>query len=198
MEETLQALQGTVARVIYENSETGYTVFELAADGELHAVAGTIGEVHEGESVTVYGTFGEHKTYGFQFQAQSCETAVPQDLTALQVYLSSGALPYIGAATARKIIDRFGMQTLDIIASDPEQLTFIRGITSEKARAIQHEFQRMFGGAGGHYLAGPLRYLAFPGGGGVPAPGPCHSGCPDAESLPALRGTAADAFYPGG
>ena len=145
MEETLQALQGTVARVIYENSETGYTVFELAADGELHAVAGIIGEVHEGESVTVYGTFGEHKTYGFQFQAQSCETAVPQDLTALQVYLSSGALPYIGAATARKIIDRFGMQTLDIIASDPEQLTFIRGITSEKARAIQHEFQRMFG-----------------------------------------------------
>ena len=72
MEDTLQMLQGTVARVIYENSESGYTVFELAAGGELHAVAGTIGEVHEGETVTVYGTFGEHKTYGFQFQAQSC------------------------------------------------------------------------------------------------------------------------------
>lgn len=145
MEDTLQMLQGTVARVIYENSESGYTVFELAAGGELHAVAGTIGEVHEGETVTVYGTFGEHKTYGFQFQAQSCETAVPQDLTALQAYLSSGALPYIGAATAKKLLDRFGMQTLDVIASNPEQLTVIRGITSDKARAIQHEFQRMFG-----------------------------------------------------
>ena len=145
MEETLQTLQGTVARVVYENSETGYTVFELAADGELHAVAGTIGEVHEGETVTVYGSFGEHKTYGFQFQAQSCETAVPRDVTALQAYLASGALPYIGAATARKIIARFGMQTLEVIASDPMALTEIRGITPEKARTIQQEFQRMFG-----------------------------------------------------
>ena len=118
----LQKLEGVVEHMIYENPQTGYAVFEVDAQGTDIVVAGNVGSVDNGMSVVVYGHMTTHPNYGEQFHAETCEASLPQDTAATLSYLSSGALPYIGAATARKIIDRFGMQTLDIIASDPEQL----------------------------------------------------------------------------
>lgn len=145
MAQELQRLEGTVEHLIYDNPETGYSVFELASGGELHAVAGTIGEVHVGETVTLYGNFVNHASYGLQFKAESCEASMPQDVQAIQAYLSSGVLPYIGPATAKKIVEKFGAAALDVIASDPRELCGLRGITPEKADAISREFHRMFG-----------------------------------------------------
>ena len=70
---------------------------------------------------------------------------MPQDLAATLAYLSSGALPYIGPATAKKIVEHFGADCLEVIANDPLRLTELRGITPEKAAAISNEFRRMFG-----------------------------------------------------
>ena len=144
-EEARLRLEGTVESLIFENQDTGYTVFELSGGGELYVVCGTIGEVHIGETVVCHGRFENHPTYGRQFHADVCEADVPREEAAIYAYLSSGSLPYIGAATAKKIMDKFGAAALDIISSDPQQLTIIKGITPEKARRIQTEFKRMFG-----------------------------------------------------
>lgn len=138
-------MEGVVEHVIFENRDTGYAVFEVNAGGELHVVTGTVGEVNAGESVTLYGKFETHPTHGPQFRAESCEASMPQDLAATLAYLSSGALPYIGPATAKKIVERFGADCLEVIANDPLRLTELRGITPEKAAAISNEFRRMFG-----------------------------------------------------
>lgn len=141
----LLCMEGVVENVIFENPDTGYAVFEVNAGGELHVVTGEVGEVNPGESVTVYGRFEIHPAHGPQFKAERCEVSMPQDLSATLSYLASGALPYIGRATAKKIVERFGADCLEVIANDPLRLTELRGITPEKAKAISNEFRRMFG-----------------------------------------------------
>ena len=144
-EQQLLRMEGTIEHLIYENRDTGYVVFEVNAGGELHVVTGVLGEVNVGESVTLYGHFENHPTHGPQFKATSCEATMPQDEAATLAYLSSGALPYIGPATAKKLMETFGADTLEVIANQPEKLTVLRGITSDKAMAISNEFRRMFG-----------------------------------------------------
>lgn len=145
MEQELLRLEGQVESLIFENQDTGYTVFELSGGGELFVVCGTVGEVHIGETVVCHGTFETHPTYGRQFHAKTCEADMPRDEQAIFAFLSSGSLPYIGMSTAKRIMDKFGSAALEIIADDPEQLTILRGITSEKAQRISDAFRRMFG-----------------------------------------------------
>lgn len=141
----LQKLEGVVEHMIYENPETGYAVFEVDAQGTDIVVAGNVGSVDNGMSVVVYGHMTTHPNYGEQFRAETCEASLPQDTAATLSYLSSGALPYIGPSTAKKIVAKFGDDTLTVIAESPQQLCAIRGITPDKAEAISKEFKQMYG-----------------------------------------------------
>ena len=144
-EQQLEQIEGTVEDIIYENEDGGYTVFEVSGGGVITVVCGTVGELHAGESVVCRGRFENHATYGRQFHAQECETDMPKDLEAVYAFLASRSLPYIGAKTADKIMDRFGAEALEVIANDPARLTEIPGISPDKADRIQQEFKRMFG-----------------------------------------------------
>ena len=115
-QDRLMKLEGVVEHMIYENTETGYAVFEVDAGGTDVIVAGNVGSVDNGMSVTVYGRMVNHPSYGEQFKAETCEASLPQDTTALLSYLSSGVLPYIGPSTAKKIVSMFGEDTLNVIS----------------------------------------------------------------------------------
>ena len=86
-------LEGVVEHVIYENPDTGYAVFEVDAGGTDIVVAGNVGSVDNGMSITAYGYMVNHPSYGEQFRAETCEASLPQDTAALLSYLSSGVLP---------------------------------------------------------------------------------------------------------
>ena len=144
-QDQLLKLEGVVEHMIYENAETGYAVFEVDAGGTDVIVAGNVGSVDNGMSITVYGRMVNHPSYGEQFKAETCEASLPQDTTALLSYLSSGVLPYIGPSTAKKIVAMFGEDTLNVISETPQSLCRIKGITPEKAAAISNEFRRMYG-----------------------------------------------------
>jgi len=144
-EEPLMKLEGVVSHVIYENAETGYAVFEVESAGSEVIVAGNVGGIDNGMSVTVYGHMINHPSYGQQFKAESCEAALPQDTAAILSYLSSGVLPYIGPSTAKKLVEKFGDDVLNVIAETPQRLCELRGITPQKASAISNEFRRMYG-----------------------------------------------------
>ena len=141
----LQKLEGVVEHTIYENAETGYAVFEVDAGGQDVVVAGNVGGIDNGMHVTVYGHMVNHPSYGEQFRAESCEASLPQDESGLLSYLSSGVLPYIGPATAKKIVKLFGGDALTVIGETPQKLCAIKGITEEKAAAISREFHRLYG-----------------------------------------------------
>ena len=103
MEQELEQIEGTVEDIIYENTDNGYTVFEISGGGVLTVVCGVVGELHAGESVVCRGKYENHATYGRQFHAQECETDMPKDLEAVYAFLASRSLPYIGAKTAEEI-----------------------------------------------------------------------------------------------
>ena len=141
----LEQSEGTVEDISFEIPVNGYTVFEFSGGGTVTVVCGIVGELHAGESVVCRGKYENHATYGRQFHAQECETDMPKDLEAVYAFLASRSLPYIGARTADKIIDKFGAEALEVIANDPARLTLIPGISADKADRIQQEFKRMFG-----------------------------------------------------
>lgn len=144
-EQQLMKLEGTVEHVIYENADTGYAVFEVDANGTDVVVAGNVGGVDNGMSVTVYGHMVNHPSYGEQFRAETIEARLPEDTSAILSYLSSSVLPYIGPSTAKKIVSRFGEDTLTVIAETPQRLCELKGITEQKAAVISNEFRRMYG-----------------------------------------------------
>ncbi len=138
-------LAGTVEHVVYHNDKNQYTVLEMAAGGELVTVVGAFPFVSEGEELHVYGAWSSHPSFGDQFKAETFERARPATTAAMLKYLSSGAVKGVGPATARRIIDTFGVRALTVIENEPERLAQIKGITKEKALEISIELKRVYG-----------------------------------------------------
>ena len=62
MEQELEQLEGTVEDIIYENTDNGYTVFEVSGGGVMTVVCGVVGELHAGETVICRGKYENHAT----------------------------------------------------------------------------------------------------------------------------------------
>lgn len=140
-EQTLLRLQGAVENIVYRNDENGYTVLEIS-DGEDYITAvGSMPQVSAGDSVTLIGTFTNHRSYGRQFSVRSCEVERPSQAADILRYLSSGAVRGIGPSTAKKLVDEFRDQTLDVMENEPERVARIRGITIKKALEFSEQLK---------------------------------------------------------
>ena len=131
MEQELETLTGTVENIVYRSEETGYTVLEFASDGILFTAVGEMEDVAEGEEVVLHGRFVTHPSFGEQLRVEAYEVSLPETAAAIRRYLASGVLPYIGKAMAGRIVDLFGEDTLEVIASQPMSLTAVKGISEE-------------------------------------------------------------------
>ena len=144
--EELICREGTVHSVIFQNAENGYTVLRLLTEeGEIVTVVGCIPCVAPGEHLTVTGTWETHPQHGKQLRAEELERSLPEEEDEILAYLSSGICKGVGPATARSIVERFGLDTLDILETEPERLQMIRGITAKKAMEIGAMFRQHMG-----------------------------------------------------
>ncbi len=138
--------EGTVHSVIFQNPENGYTVLRLLTEeGEVVTVVGCIPCVAPGEHLTVYGALETHPQHGEQLRAVELERTLPEDEEEIFSYLASGICKGVGPAIARRIVDRFGAETLDILEREPERLTTLKGITARKAQEIAQGFRQHMG-----------------------------------------------------
>ncbi len=139
-------VEGSVQNVVFRNEENGYTVLSLLTDmGELVTVVGCIPFAAAGESMTVTGTWVEHATYGPQLSAETVDRRLPKDEEEIMAYLSSGVLKGVGPATASRLVERFGADTLRVIEEEPERLSVIKGMTAKKATEISSAFRALTG-----------------------------------------------------
>ena len=138
-------LSGSVEDVIYKNADNGYTVINLGCDEGLIAVVGNLGDVNEGERLSLRGGWITSPKYGRQFKAAMCERSMPETESEISAYLGSGVIKGLGPAIAKKIVKQFGTEALDIIDYDCMQLTVIKGITSDKALYISNEYHKITG-----------------------------------------------------
>lgn len=139
-------VEGTVQNIIFQNEENGYTVFCLVTDeGEAITVVGCIPCAAAGESMTVTGVWVNHASYGAQLTAESVERRMPESEDEIVAYLASGIIKGVGPATASRLVERFGEDTLRVIEDEPERMNTIKGITAKKAMEISQAFRSLTG-----------------------------------------------------
>ena len=129
----LLRMEGAVENIVFRNDENGYTVLEIADGDDYITAVGIMPLVSAGDNVVLFGTFTEHKSYGRQFTAQTCEVTRPTGTADILRYLSSGAVKGVGAATARRLVDEFGEATLEIMENEPDRVAMLKGISRAKA-----------------------------------------------------------------
>ena len=142
----MEIIQGVIGAVVYQNYDNGYAVLRLGVGGgQSVTVVGTIPMPAVGERLMVTGKWGNHPSYGRQFEAEFLERLMPQTETEILSYLSGGMIKGIGPVTASRLVRHFGDRTLAIMEREPVRLAEVAGISRQKALAIGEEFQRRVG-----------------------------------------------------
>ncbi len=136
----MDKITGTVTEIIFSNENNGYTVCALADGEEEYTAVGCMPFIEVGCKLSLEGEWVQHLEFGEQFKVSSfahCPLSTDEDIYA---YLASGAIKGIKAATAKKIIDAFGSNTLNIIQNEPDKLCRIKGISVDKANIIHNQY----------------------------------------------------------
>lgn len=129
-------LEGVIEEIRFRNEANGYTVAKLnTSDGPV-TIVGNTPFINLEETVKVEGEWIYHPTYGEQLSFTSISTVVPSTLKGIENYLSSGLIPHIGPKTAKRIVEKFGLDSLEIIQYNPERLKEISGIGEKKLEII--------------------------------------------------------------
>ncbi len=133
-----ETLRGIVERVTYANEENGYSVVRLAVRGKLDlvTVVGNLADVNAGETLELHGDWIRHRRYGLQFQVASYRTVLPATAEGIVRYLGSGLVKGIGPVMAGRIVDKFGVDTLDVIEHEPQRLLDVLGIGRTRVSRI--------------------------------------------------------------
>ena len=134
-------LEGQIVEIIYKNDVNSYTIAVLDTEEKQEiTVVGYLPFIDIGDSLKLFGKYVEHPDYGTQFKIDTFEKVMPKTLGALEKYLSGGIIKGIGPATAKRIVDTFGEETISIFKYEPRRLSQIRGISEARAVEIAEEF----------------------------------------------------------
>ena len=137
----MEKLEGMISDIVFKNEENGYTIAYLANEDEEVTIVGCMPTLSVGESIEVEGKWVTHKTYGSQFEVTSFMPVTPSSLEGIYAYLSSGMIHGIGEKMALRIIEKFGVDTLDVIQNTPERLKEVEGIGSKKIKQITESYE---------------------------------------------------------
>ncbi len=135
----MESICGYIERLTFYNPETGFTVAQLKAprSQELICIVGTMPGVKPGETVRCHGHWKSHLIYGRQFEVHHFRTEAPSDILGIKKYLGSGLIKGIGPIYAARIVEKFGVETLEIIDKSPERLAEVEGLGKKRMEQIK-------------------------------------------------------------
>ncbi|WP_405492693.1 ATP-dependent RecD-like DNA helicase [Streptomyces sp. NBC_00096] len=132
-------VEGVLERITYANEESGYTVARVDTGrgaGDLLTVVGSLLGAQPGESLRMEGRWGSHAQYGKQFTVENYTTLLPATIQGIRRYLGSGLIKGIGPKIADRIVEHFGLDTLDVIEEQPKRLIEVPGLGPKRTRLI--------------------------------------------------------------
>jgi len=143
MQQPVVTLRGVVERLTYTNPQNGYTVARFRADKryDLVTVVGALAEVHPGARLKLEGRWKTHPKYGEQFELIRYVEEVPATVEGIKRYLGSGLIKGVGPVTARRIAEKFGTYTLDVIENDIQRLHEVEGIGAKRVDMIARAWE---------------------------------------------------------
>lgn len=137
----MEKIEGMISDIVFKNEDNGYVIAHLSNENNDVVIVGCMPTLTVGESIEVEGKWVNHKTYGTQFEVSSFMPVTPSSIEGIYVYLSSGMIKGIGEKMAKRIIDKFGVDTLDIIQNAPHRLSEVEGIGSKKIEQIAKSYE---------------------------------------------------------
>ena len=137
----MERIEGMISDIVFKNEDNGYTIAHLANSDNEVVIVGCMPTLSVGESIEVEGKWVNHKTYGTQFEVNKFMPITPSSLEGIYVFLSSGMIHGIGEKMAKRIVDKFGVNTLDIIQNDPDRLQEVEGIGIKKIDQIVKSYE---------------------------------------------------------
>ncbi|WP_270504270.1 ATP-dependent RecD-like DNA helicase [Paraclostridium sordellii] len=137
----MEKIEGMISDIVFKNEDNGYVIAHLSNENNDAVIVGCMPTLTVGESIEVEGKWVNHKTYGTQFEVSSFMPVTPSSIEGIYVYLSSGMIKGIGEKMAKRIIDKFGVDTLDIIQNSPHRLSEVEGIGSKKIEQIAKSYE---------------------------------------------------------
>lgn len=136
-------VEGEVARVTFENVESGFRILKVTvddgsrrADAEPLTILGTFPSVTPGTRVRVRGRYEQDRKHGEQLRAASVTELLPNTLVGVERYLGSGRIKGIGAGYAKKIVATFGLETLRVLDDEPERLREVEGLGKKRVEGL--------------------------------------------------------------
>ncbi|MBS4165635.1 ATP-dependent RecD-like DNA helicase [Neochlamydia sp. AcF65] len=135
----MEIVVGYIERITFQNAETGYTVAQLktAQLKELVCVVGVMPTALPGVTARCKGHWKQHLVHGRQFICQEYQVEAPADLLGIKKYLGSGLIKGIGPKYAERIVEKFGIETLDVIDQASHKLLEIEGLGEKRIEKIR-------------------------------------------------------------
>lgn len=132
-----ELVEGVVEEVSYRSDDGRFSVLRLSRDpNKPFTAVGELGLSSVGETLRLRGRWKEHKSFGAQFRVTSFTPVVPTSAQGIVRYLGSGLIPGIGKRLAERLVERFGLRTLDVIVGQSKKLREVEGIGKRRAEAI--------------------------------------------------------------
>lgn len=138
-------LEGRLERVVWAADDGGYAVVRVrtpsgsvTAVGELALLAD---EAESDDFVAVEGRWEEHEIHGRQFRATGYLQGLPRTLEGLVLYLSQAGIPGVGKTMAKRIVAKFGVSSLQILAEEPDRLSEVSGLGPARIEAIRERWE---------------------------------------------------------
>ena len=142
--QTMTTLEGTVIEFTFRNEENGFSVarFKAASQPDPFVGVGVMTAVEKGQTLRVTGEWERHKRFGPQFSIKSYEIVRPTTIEGIESLLGSGLIAHIGSGRAKKIVEKFGLETLDILDNAPHRLFEVSGIGEKISASIREAWQQ--------------------------------------------------------
>lgn len=139
----MESLRGVVERITYANEDTGYSVIKVKSKGfmDLVTVVGSMASVNVGSVLYMKGFWTHNAKYGRQFEVREWEETLPASIYGIEKYLSSGLIKGIGPVYAKKIVNLFKEQTLEVIEETPDRILEVPGIGKKRVEMIKKAWQ---------------------------------------------------------
>lgn len=140
------SLEGTLEKIVFQNADNHFLVGKLLrANGDLVTIVGALAAVSPGTGLRLTGKWANDPRFGPQFRVESFQTKSPETLVGIERFLGSGLIYGIGAELARRLVETFGHETLDVIEHKPNRLVDVPGIGLARATRIHEAYKAQRG-----------------------------------------------------
>ena len=135
----MEHIRGVVERITYQNEQNGYSVIKCRVKNysDLVTVVGSMPEVHVGSVLYIGGSWRVDPKYGRQFAMETFEETLPATAYGIEKYLGSGLVRGVGPKFAKRIVEKFGKDTLTVIEEEPDRLLSVPGIGKTRVERIK-------------------------------------------------------------